>query len=244
MIILKGKNLEKSYTNGVLKTKVLKGVNIEIKEGEFVSIMGKSGSGKSTLLNILSSLDMPDNGEIYFEGREITHLGEEEAAKLRRESFGFIFQLPKMVRNLSILDNILLPSINYKKNKNDLMDKAKQLMKKIGIEHIEDNRISQVSGGQLQRAGVCRALINNPKILFADEPTGALDSKTGQEVLELFSIFHAEGKSILMVTHDVQVASKADRVLFIKDGLLVGEIKLGDNCKEGVIQIQEMLNAI
>ena len=244
MIILKGKNLEKSYTNGVLKTKVLKGVNIEIKEGEFVSIMGKSGSGKSTLLNILSSLDMPDNGEIYFEGREITHLGEEEAAKLRRESFGFIFQLPKMVRNLSILDNILLPSINYKKNKNDLMDKAKQLMKKIGIEHIEDNRISQVSGGQLQRAGVCRALINNPKILFADEPTGALDSKTGQEVLELFSIFHAEGKSILMVTHDVQVASKADRVLFMKDGLLGGEIKLGDNCKEGVIQIQEMLNAI
>ncbi|WP_276749960.1 ABC transporter ATP-binding protein [Gemella morbillorum] len=244
MIILKGKNLEKSYTNGVLKTKVLKGVNIEIKEGEFVSIMGKSGSGKSTLLNILSSLDMPDNGEIYFEGREITHLGEEEAAKLRRESFGFVFQLPKMVRNLSILDNILLPSINYKKNKNDLMDKAKQLMKKIGIEHIEDNRISQVSGGQLQRAGICRALINNPKILFADEPTGALDSKTGQEVLELFSIFHAEGKSILMVTHDVQVASKADRVLFMKDGLLVGEIKLGDNCKEGVIQIQEMLNAI
>ena len=244
MIILKGKNLEKSYTNGVLKTKVLKGVNIEIKEGEFVSIMGKSGSGKSTLLNILSSLDMPNNGEIYFEGREITHLGEEEAAKLRRESFGFVFQLPKMVRNLSILDNILLPSINYKKNKNDLMDKAKQLMKKIGIEHIEDNRISQVSGGQLQRAGICRALINNPKILFADDPTGALDSKTGQEVLELFSIFHAEGKSILMVTHDVQVASKADRVLFMKDGLLVGEIKLGDNCKEGVIQIQEMLNAI
>lgn len=244
MIILKGKNLEKSYTNGVLKTKVLKGVNIEIKEGEFVSIMGKSGSGKSTLLNILSSLDMLDNGEIYFEGREITHLGEEEAAKLRRESFGFVFQLPKMVRNLSILDNILLPSINYKKNKNDLMDKAKQLMKKIGIEHIEDNRISQVSGGQLQRAGICRALINNPKILFADEPTGALDSKTGQEVLELFSIFHAEGKSILMVTHDVQVASKADRVLFMKDGLLVGEIKLGDNCKEGAMQIQEMLNAI
>lgn len=244
MMILKGKNLEKSYTNGVLKTKVLKGVNIEIKEGEFVSIMGKSGSGKSTLLNILSSLDMPDNGEIYFEGREITHLREEEAAKLRRESFGFVFQLPKMVRNLSILDNILLPSINYKKNKNDLMDKAKQLMKKIGIEHIADNRISRVSGGQLQRAGICRALINNPKILFADEPTGALDSKTGQEVLELFSIFHAEGKSILMVTHDVQVALKADRVLFMKDGLLVGEIKLGDNCKEGAIQIQEMLNSI
>ena len=124
-MILKGINLEKSYDNAVLKTKVLKGVDIELKEGEFVSIMGKSGSGKSTLLNILSSLDAPDNGELYFEGRKITHLEEEEAAKLRRESFGFVFQLPKMVRNLSIMDNILLPSVSYRKNKKELIAKAK-----------------------------------------------------------------------------------------------------------------------
>ena len=243
-MILKGINLEKSYDNAVLKTKVLKGVDIELKEGEFVSIMGKSGSGKSTLLNILSSLDAPDNGELYFEGRKITHLEEEEAAKLRRESFGFVFQLPKMVRNLSIMDNILLPSVSYRKNKKELIAKAQELMKKIGIEQIADNRISQASGGQLQRAGICRALINDPKILFADEPTGALDSKTGQEVLELFSTLHAEGKSILMVTHDIQVASRADRVIFMKDGFLVGKIKPGADRKEGLKQIQEAVNSL
>lgn len=243
-MILKGINLEKSYDNAVLKTKVLKGVDIELKEGEFVSIMGKSGSGKSTLLNILSSLDAPDNGELYFEGRKITRLGEEEAAKLRRESFGFVFQLPKMVRNLSIMDNILLPSVSYRKNKKELIAKAQELMKKIGIGQIADNRISQASGGQLQRAGICRALINDPKILFADEPTGALDSKTGQEVLELFSTLHAEGKSILMVTHDIQVASRADRVIFMKDGFLVGEIKPGADRKEGLKQIQETVNSL
>lgn len=243
-MILQGKNLEKCYDNDVVKTKVLKGVDIELGEGEFVSIMGKSGSGKSTLLNILSSLDSPDNGEICFEGRNITDLGEEESAKLRRESFGFVFQLPKMVRNLSILDNILLPSTQYSKNKKEMIAKAEELMKKIGIDHIASNRISQASGGQLQRAGICRALINDPKILFADEPTGALDSKTGQEVLELFSTFHAEGKSILMVTHDVQVASRADRVLFMKDGLLVGQLKLGADRKEGLKQIQEAMNSL
>ena len=243
-MILQGKNLEKSYNNSVLKTQVLKGVDIEIKEGEFVSIMGKSGSGKSTLLNILSSLDVADKGKIVFEERDISNLSEEEAAKLRRESFGFVFQLPKMVKNLSILDNILLPSTNYRKNKKEVQAKAKELMNRIGIGQIAGNKTSEASGGQLQRAGICRALINDPKILFADEPTGALDSKTGQEVLELFSAFHAEGKSILMVTHDVQVASRADRVLFMKDGLLVGELKQKADKKEGLRQIQEAVNSL
>lgn len=243
-MILQGRNLEKSYGNAILKTKVLKGVDIEIGEGEFVSIMGKSGSGKSTLLNILSSLDVADSGEIFFEGRKINNLCEEEAAKLRRESFGFVFQLPKMIKNLSILDNILLPSINYKKNKKELIAGAKELMNKVGIGHIENNRISQVSGGQLQRAGICRALINNPKILFADEPTGALDSKTGKEVLELFSTLHSEGKSILMVTHDVYVASRADRVLFMKDGILSGELTPGADKNDAVRQIQDMMNLL
>ena len=217
-MILKGINLEKSYDNAVLKTKVLKGVDIELKEGEFVSIMGKSGSGKSTLLNILSSLDAPDNGELYFEGRKITHLGEEEAAKLRRESFGFVFQLPKMVRNLSIMDNILLPSVSYRKNKKELIAKAQELMKKIGIGQIADNRISQASGGQLQRAGICRALINDPKILFADEPTGALDSKTSRQVLDFFKKIHEEGNTVIMITHDNAIALEAKRVIRIADG--------------------------
>lgn len=243
-MILKGRNLEKTYHKDALKTKVLKGVDIDLEEGEFVSIMGKSGSGKSTLLNILSSLDSPDEGEVLFGEREITHLGEEEKARLRRESFGFVFQLPKMIRNLSILDNILLPSTEYGKNKKETIAKAKRLMKRLEIEQIAGNRISQASGGQLQRAGICRALINDPKILFADEPTGALDSKTGQEVLDLFSAFHAEGKSILMVTHDIHVASRADRVLFMKDGLLLDELRLGADRKEGVKQIQERVSAL
>lgn len=243
-MILHGRNIKKSYGNDALRTKVLKGVDIDLEEGEFVSIMGKSGSGKSTLLNILSTLDDPDAGEICFEGREITHLREEEAARLRRESFGFVFQLPKMIRNLSILDNILLPSIEYRKNKKETIAKAKRLMQRIGIEQIADNRIFEASGGQLQRAGICRALINDPGILFADEPTGALDSKTGQEVLELFSAFHAEGKSILMVTHDIHVASRADRVLFMKDGMLVGELRLGADREEGLKQIQEAVNGL
>lgn len=149
-----------------------------------------------------------------------------------------------MVKNLSILDNVILPSTNYRKNKKEVQAKAKELMNRIGIGQIAGNKTSQASGGQLQRAGICRALINDPKILFADEPTGALDSKTGQEVLELFSTFHAEGKSILMVTHDVQVASRADRVLFMKDGLLVGELKQKADKKEGLRQIQEAVNSL
>lgn len=149
-----------------------------------------------------------------------------------------------MVKNFSILDNLLLPSTNYGKNKKEVQAKAKELMNRIGIGQISGNKTSEASGGQLQRAGICRALINEPKILFADEPTGALDSKIGQEVLELFSTFHAEGKSILMVTYDVQVASRAECVLFMKDGLLVGELKQKADKKEGLRQIQEAVNSL
>lgn len=244
MVLLSGKNIEKSYDNQVMKTMVLKGVDIEILEGEFVSIMGKSGSGKSTLLNVLSSLDVVDKGVIYFEEREISKLSEEASAKLRRESFGFIFQLPKMVRNLCVLDNILLPSVEYKKHKEEIIARARSLMKKIDIEHLANHKISQVSGGQLQRVGICRALINNPKILFADEPTGALDSKTTEEVLALFSAFNAEGRSIVMVTHDVYVAARANRVLFMKDGILVDELKLGKDFKENLLKVQEAMNTL
>lgn len=241
-MILSGKSIQKTYQNDMVKTPVLKGVDIELQDGEFVVIMGKSGSGKSTLLNILSGLDKLDDGEIHFEGKNISDLKDEEAAKLRRESFGFVFQLPKMVKNLNILDNILLPSLKYKARKKETVAETKNLMKEIGIEHLADKRISQVSGGQLQRAGICRALINSPKLIFADEPTGALDSKTGQEVMELFSKLHNEGKTILLVTHDVHVAAKAQRVLFMKDGLLHKEISLGPDDAENLRLIQNTIN--
>lgn len=237
-MMLKAVNIKKNFDLDKTKVQILKGIDINIQVGEFVTIMGKSGSGKSTLLNILSTLDTPSEGEVYFEDMKIDNLSDDDSSKLRRESFGFVFQLPKMVKNLSILDNILLPSLQYKKDRKSAIEAATNLMQKIGIEGIANKKISQVSGGQLQRSGICRALINNPKILFADEPTGALDSGTTKDVLNLFSTFHKEGKTIVMVTHDINVAATSQRVLFMKDGLLIHNISLGDDVNENLSKLK------
>lgn len=240
--LLTAKGIKKSFYNDSLETAVLKGVDLELQEGEFVSIMGKSGSGKSTLLNILSTLDKADSGEIKLQGQDISQLEDEKAGALRRETFGFVFQLPRMVKNLSILDNILLPSMKYKVNKAEAKEEALALMDKIGILEIADKRLSQVSGGQLQRAGICRAIINQPKLIFADEPTGALDSKSGKDVLDLFATLHREGKTILLVTHDINVAAMSERVLFMKDGLLYKNLQLGDDPAANALEVQEQIN--
>ena len=239
-MMLKAVNIKKNFDLDKAKLQILKGIDINIQVGEFVTIMGKSGSGKSTLLNILSTLDTPSEGEVYFEDVKIDNLSDDDSSKLRRESFGFVFQLPKMVKNLSILDNILLPSLQYKNDRKSATQAATNLMQKIGIENIADKKISQVSGGQLQRAGICRALINNPKILFADEPTGALDSGTTKDVLNLFSTFHKEGKTIVMVTHDINVAAASQRVLFMKDGLLIHDISLGNDINENLSKLKAL----
>lgn len=239
-MMLKAVNIKKNFDLDKTKLQILKGIDINIQGGEFVTIMGKSGSGKSTLLNILSTLDTPSEGEVYFEDVKIDNLSDDDSSKLRRESFGFVFQLPKMVKNLSILDNILLPSLQYKKDRKSAIEAATNLMQKIGIEGIANKKISQVSGGQLQRAGICRALINNPKILFADEPTGALDSGTTKDVLNLFSTFHKEGKTIVMVTHDINVAATSQRVLFMKDGLLIHDISLGNDINENLSKLKAL----
>ena len=239
-MMLKAVNIIKNFDLDKTKLQILKGIDINIQVGEFVTIMGKSGSGKSTLLNILSTLDTPSEGEVYFEDVKIDNLSDDDSSKLRRESFGFVFQLPKMVKYLSILDNILLPSLQYKSDRKSATQAATNLMQKIGIENIADKKISQVSGGQLQRAGICRALINNPKILFADEPTGALDSGTTKDVLNLFSTFHKEGKTIVMVTHDINVAATSQRVLFVKDGLLIHDISLGDDVNENLSKLKAL----
>lgn len=240
--LLTAKSIKKSFYNDSLETTVLKGVDLELQEGEFVSIMGKSGSGKSTLLNILSTLDKADSGEIKLQGQDISQLEDEKAGALRRETFGFVFQLPRMVKNLSILDNILLPSMKYKVNKAEAKEEALTLMDKIGILEIADKRLSQVSGGQLQRAGICRAIINQPKLIFADEPTGALDSKSGKDVLDLFATLHREGKTILLVTHDINVAAMSERVLFMKDGLLYKNLQLGNDPAANALEVQEQIN--
>jgi len=237
-MMLKAVNIKKNFDLDKTKVQILKGIDINIQGGEFVTIMGKSGSGKSTLLNILSTLDTPSEGEVYFKDMKIDNLSDDDSSKLRRESFGFVFQLPKMVKNLSILDNILLPSLQYKKDRKSAIEAATNLMQKIGIEGIANKKISQVSGGQLQRSGICRALINNPKILFADEPTGALDSGTTKDVLNLFSTFHKEGKTIVMVTHDINVAATSQRVLFMKDGLLIHDISLSDDVNENLSKLK------
>ena len=241
-MLLQGQSIFKSFGKGDARTHVLKGVDMNLEAGEFVAIMGKSGCGKSTLLNLLSILDQTDKGQIFFEGKDISHLSDEEAAKLRLESFGFVFQMPRMVKNLTILDNILLPSLTYKKDKEAAKQQALALMNEIGISDLADKRISQVSGGQLQRAGICRALINNPNLIFADEPTGALDSKSGQEVMKLFSKYHQAGKTILMVTHDMALAAKAQRVLLMKDGLIKENLIMGTSEKDNLFLLQNHMS--
>ena len=241
-MLLQGQSIFKSFGKGDALTHVLKGVDMNLEAGEFVAIMGKSGCGKSTLLNLLSTLDQTDKGQIFFEGKDISQLSDDEAAKLRLESFGFVFQMPRMVKNLTILDNILLPSLTYKKDKEAAKQQALALMEEIGIADLADKRISQVSGGQLQRAGICRALINNPGLIFADEPTGALDSKSGQEVMKLFSQYHQAGKTILMVTHDMALAAKAQRVLLMKDGLIQEDLTMGYSEPDNLILLQNHMS--
>lgn len=225
--IITGKNITKIFGNGNEQSKVLNDVNVEIAEGEFVAVMGPSGSGKSTLLFALSGMDEITSGSVKFGDTELSNLRENTLADLRRKKMGFVFQQPTMLKNLNLLDNILLPATQEgKKHTAKLTQKAKALMKKTGLAGLENRDITEVSGGQLQRAGICRALMNTPEILFADEPTGALNSKSAEEIMSLLVDINKEGTAILLVTHDAKVAARADRVLFAKDGNIVSELPL------------------
>lgn len=225
--IITGKNIVKIFGKGNEQVKVLNGVNVEIAEGEFVAVMGPSGSGKSTLLFALSGMDEITDGSVKFGNTELSKLRENALADIRRTKMGFVFQQPTMLKNLNLLDNIILPAAKEgKKNRGKLTQMAKTLMEKTGIAGLESRDTTEVSGGQLQRAGICRALINTPEILFADEPTGALNSKSAEEIMELLEDINKEGTAILLVTHDTKVAARADRVLFTKDGNIVSELPL------------------
>jgi putative ABC transport system ATP-binding protein len=225
--IIVGKNITKAFGEGAEKRNVLDGVFVDITKGEFVCIMGPSGSGKSTLLYCLSGMEEIDGGEVMFEGKELSSFKEEELADLRRTRMGLVFQQPTMLKNLNMLDNMILPSVrDNKKEMRYLVKKAKELMKKTGIEALENRSITQVSGGQLQRAGICRALMNQPSILFGDEPTGSLNSKSAQEIMQLFLQIWEEGTTVLLVTHDAKVAAQSERVLFMSDGKIASELKL------------------
>lgn len=231
MNILEVKDLCKTYIVNKRQNNVLKNVNFKIGEGEMVAVMGPSGSGKSTLLYAVSGMDSLTAGEVNFCGKNIAEMGERELADLRLDEMGFIFQQMYMLKNLTILDNIILPATQSKKQREPRRETARRgqdFMRRLGIIDIADNDINEVSGGQLQRACICRSMMNNPKMIFADEPTGALNRTSSDEVMEELVKLNSEGTTIMLVTHDVKVAAKCTRVMYIVDGNIKGEYDLSD----------------
>lgn len=212
------------------KNNILKNISFSVGEGEMIAIMGPSGSGKSTLLYNVSGMDQADYGEVWLDDTEIVRLSEDDKARLRLTRMGFVFQQMNMLLNLNILDNILLPSVHADKSRTfqaKQKEKALQLLDQFGIRDLADRRITEVSGGQLQRACICRSMMLSPQILFADEPTGALNRTASEEVLQAFLEINEAGTTILMVTHDSRVAAKCQRILYILDGEIRGELFLG-----------------
>ena len=226
--IIEAKNINKKVELGKNnELHILKDVNLEIEEGEFVSVMGPSGSGKSTLLYNVSGMDRFTSGSVKLKDREIGVLKEEELAKIRLNNMGFIFQDSNLLKNLSVIDNIMFPALVSKDaDKIKINQKAKKLMEMTGIEKLADNNITQASGGQLQRASICRALINEPDIIFGDEPTGALDSKSAEEIMSILADINKKGTTVMLVTHDVKVAAKTERILYMVDGNIVAQKKM------------------
>lgn len=217
------------------KDGILKDISFGIHAGEMVAVMGPSGSGKSTLLYQVSGMDRADSGEVWMDGTELCGLSEDDRARLRLSQMGFVFQQMNMLKNLNLLDNIMLPACRLKQGKafGKASERgARMLMRKMGIEGLAERRITEVSGGQLQRACICRSMVNQPKILFADEPTGALNQSAAQEVMEEFTRLNQEGTTILMVTHDSKVAANCGRILYLLDGSIKGELSLAGTTGE------------
>ena len=228
--ILKVNDLCKTYVVNKRQNNVLKNVSFEVEEGEMVAIMGPSGSGKSTLLYNVSGMDKATAGEIYLDGKKINDMSEKELSNVRLNELGFIFQQMYMVNNLNVFDNIILPAYQSERKdrtKAEINDYARELMKKLSISEIAGNDINEVSGGQLQRACICRSMINKPKVIFADEPTGALNRSSSDEVMKELNKINSEGTTIMLVTHDRHVAAKCSRIIYLVDGNIKGELQLG-----------------
>ena len=233
--VLDVKDLCKTYVIDEFSNNVLQNVSFSMEEGEFVSIMGPSGSGKSTLLYTVSGMDDMTSGSVSFDGEDISDLDRKSMAKVRLNKMGFVFQQMYMMKKLNILDNIILPGYQAKlKSRSEVNKDAEALMRRLGIIETADRYITEVSGGQLQRACLCRSLINNPKMIFADEPTGALNRTSSDEVMEELTKLNDGGTTVMLVTHDAKVAAKCTRVLFIVDGNIKGEynINKSDNIRD------------
>lgn len=238
MSILEVQSLQKVYTTrfGGTQVQALKNVTFHVEEGEYVAIMGESGSGKTTLLNILAALDKPTGGLVKLDGQELGKIRESEVAAFRRDHLGFVFQDFNLLDTFSLEDNIYLPLVLSGKQPGEMKQRLVPLAAQLGIAHLLKKYPYEVSGGQKQRAAVARALITNPRLILADEPTGALDSKATDELLRLFGDINAQGQTILMVTHSVKAASHAGRVLFIKDGELFHQIYRGESTENQFYQ--------
>ena len=239
-IVLESKELCKTYIVNGYSNNVLQNVDFKLHEGEFTAIMGPSGSGKSTLLYTLSGMDKMTSGSVIFDGEDMAGMNTKQLTDLRLHKMGFVFQQMYMLKKLCIMDNIILPGYQTgSRSKDEVNDRARKLMHNLGIDDIATNEICEVSGGQLQRACLCRALINSPKILFADEPTGALNSKASTEVMRELRKANAEGTTILMVTHSEKVAASSDRVIYLVDGNIQGELNLGKQQDENETSARE-----
>ncbi len=232
-IILKAEMLSKTYSNGSIMQHVLKNLNIEIKEGDFTVIMGSSGSGKSTLLYALSGMDKPTLGKIDFKGETISKYSNDKLAVFSRKHCGFVFQQIYLNDTMSVLDNIMISGLLVSRDKKAIATRAKALLQQVGItESCYEKYPSQLSGGEAQRVAIVRALINAPAIVFADEPTGALNSTNAINVLDVMTEVNASGQSIIMVTHDIKTARRANRILYLKDGVIIDELSLGRYVKD------------
>lgn len=239
MSILKVSGVQKVYTTrfGGNKVEALKSVSFEVEPGEYVAIMGESGSGKTTLLNILAALDKPTSGKVFLDGKDLSQIKESQVATFRRDNLGFVFQEFNLLDTFSMEDNIYLPLVLAGKSYGEMRKRLEPIAEKLGITELLKKYPYEVSGGQKQRGAVARALITNPKLILADEPTGALDSKATDELLRLFGEINRTGQTILMVTHSVKAASHASRVLFIKDGEVFHQLYRGEQTNEQLYQM-------
>ncbi len=224
--LIKLENVWKTYTIGTNKIHALRGLNFEVKKGEFVSIMGPSGSGKSTAVNMIGCLDIPTKGRIFLDGKDISKLHESDLAQIRGKKIGFIFQRFNLISTLTAMENVMLPLIfqGFPKRKREKL--AKDYLTLVGLGERLSNKPNELSGGQQQRVAIARALANNPEVILADEPTGNLDSKTGKIVMDFLVKLHKEGKTIILVTHDEEVARYSQRIEFLKDGVIIKSRKL------------------
>lgn len=243
-IIIRTKKLCKTFSSGGIQQHVLKNLDISLIEGDFTIIMGSSGSGKSTLLYAISGMDKPTLGEIDFDGKDVAALSNDQLAIFRRNNCGFVFQQIHLLDNMSVLDNVLASGLLVHKSKRVAAERAKDLLNRVGIGENSWNKFpTQLSGGEAQRVGIVRALINNPRILFADEPTGALNSSSSESVLSILTDINRNGQSIVMVTHDLKTALRGNRILYLRDGVICGDLELGGYSEVESLERQEKLRA-